>query len=578
MSDCGIDETKFFGSSVSIGGSSLPPEGQPPPLIKIKENIEEAGCSGGGSRIINIDISGELVCCDPSGNIEAADSLQEMFESDCMDFSAGGYSFENARVNSLEIASSTFIGKVPYSASLTWTDPDYGDGSVTQPSNSVQSVQNDDTVTITHTVSATGGPNKEDCDECGCNMSDVEDFVDGLISDDDSPPSPKTFSIPKNPNTSGTDCPTVTEKKDEESCFYSITKVWTIRRNLDLNASSYGDDIKVTKCTETSEDENGKETIKISGSISFDGSIACDVDCQASLKKVEDALEAEKNIALSSISGREANVSFSFSEGSSPSGNYTVTFPPEPDDSGDDTKDSASISVSFSNDGIGTVTVSGSLTANQQKLKTVSENCLCEVVDAAFKGEAGAKALAVEYYDTIKGNITDALKKIKGPCFAQSQLGNAPETEDVGECEGGSLSYSYTWTDKEEKDAQWNYNVNVSRPIEKASIQNTIGGGYCVTRSGQYSDGSVSVSGSRSQNCPDDPDFNTDAIALELAQKYSGSNNLKPQDSCTKTVVGKQEENTFDKSFKFEHNAGGGGLGRAAPVNFNLRQAGGNFK
>ena len=126
MSECGIDTSKFFGDSVSFGGSSIPPEGQPPPLIKISENIDKAGCSG-GSRVISIDISGELVCCDPQESIKNADDLIDAFSESCGDISAGGYSYKGARVNSFDVSSSSFVGKVPYSASLTWTDPDYGD-------------------------------------------------------------------------------------------------------------------------------------------------------------------------------------------------------------------------------------------------------------------------------------------------------------------------------------------------------------------------------------------------------------------------------------------------------------------
>ena len=573
MDSCGIDSSKFFGESVSFGGTSVPPSGQPPPKVTIKENIEESGCSGGGSKSVSIDIQGELVCCDPDTTISTADSMVEAFSADCGDFSGGGYSFPGARVRSFDIASSTFVGNVPYSISLVWDDPNYGDGNITDKVDSVQSVQNDDTVTITHTVSARGGVSKEDCSSCGCEMSGVEDYVNSNISGD-SAPSPQTFSLPS--GGTGGDCPTVTEKRDEENCFFSITKVWTIQRNLKLNKSAYGDDIKVTKCTETSEDEFGRVTTTISGSVSFEGSVSCDVNCGDSASKVLSALESEKSAALASNSGRKANVSSSTTEGSSPSGNYTVTFPPEPDDaSGADAKDAYCVSVSFGSDGVGTVSVNGTVTANQQKLKTMSENCLCEKAEGYFKGQGAAKGNAVKYYNMVRGKIAGALQKIQGPCFQQNQLGADPETEDEGECEGGSISYSYSWTDKESKDAQWNYTVNVTRPVEKVSIQNTIGGGYCVTRTGQFEKGSVSVSGNRSQNCPNDPNFDTDAIALQLAQEYSGGANLEAGDDCNETVVGDQENNTFNKTFTFEQGGGGGNPG----INNNQRAAGrGNFK
>jgi len=574
MSECGIDTSKFFGDSVSFGGSSIPPEGQPPPLIKISENIDKAGCSG-GSRVISIDISGELVCCDPQESINNADYLIDAFSESCGDISAGGYSYKGARVSSFDVSSSSFVGKVPYSASLTWTDPDYGDGAVTDRVNSIQSSQNDETVTITHTVSARGSTSMEDCNACNCSMSEVEEWVSSNISEDSAPPSPQTLKLPNNPEATGSDCPVVTERRDDNTCFFEITKVWTIQRNLNLTSSSYGADIKVSKCTETSEDENGKQTITISGNISFEGSSACEEDCDGASEKVKSAMEAEKSAAIASRSGRKASVSYSFSDGSSPSANYTVTFSPEPDNSDEEVKDSFSVSVSFGTDGVGTVTVNGSVTANQQKAKTVSENCLCEIVDANFKGEGAAKGNAVEYYNAVKEKLGDALQKLQGPCAEQNQLGANPESSDEGDCEGGSKSYSYSWTDKDEKDAQWNYSVNVTRPVEKVSIQNTIGGGYCVTRTGQYEDGTVSVSGSRSQNCPDDPDFNTDAIALELAQAYSGSNDLKVGEDCNKTVTGNQEENTFDKSFTFEQ---GGGVGGPRPPILNNQRAAGRGK
>ena len=569
MADCGYDSSDFIGSSPSFNGVIA--DGHPPPIVKIKEDISGGSCGFGGNKIVTIDISGELVCCDPQENISQAEALKSQFSTPCGDFSGGGYSYKAARVNSFELGSTNFIGNVPYSASLTWTDPDYPatNNNISNVVNTIQASSSDEAVTITHTVSANGAPDPK-CDSCDCKMDGVTDFVDGNISADNSPPTPKTFSIPSNPEATGADCPEVTTERDDENCYYSKTKTWTINRNISLSRSDYGKNIRVTKCRESQYDQNQRETIVISGSVSWEGSLACDVDCDDAYNSVKEALESEVSAALGSVNGRRANESKNLTNSSSPSGSYTVTFPPEPDDSDEDVKDAYSISVSFGSDGVGTVSVSGSMSANTNKHKTLSEKCLCEVVDANFNGKGDYFGKASQYYGMIKGSIAAALKKIAGPCFEDKNLNQDPETEDEKDCEEGSKGYSYTWTDKEEKDSQWNFSANVGRPIEKVSISNTIGGGYCVVRSGMFNDGNVSVNGSRNQNCPDDPDFDTDGIALQIASAYSGGGKLKKENDCTetKTVQGdKSEKSNFSASYKYE---GGGG---ARPANVNAQGA-----
>ena len=88
-------------------------------------------------------------------------------------------------------------------------------------------------------------------------------------------------------------------------------------------------------------------------------------------------------------------------------------------------------------------------------------------------------------------------------------------------------------------------------------------------QTGEYDFGTVSVNGSRSQNCPGDPDFDTDGLALQEAQAASGANNLEPQSKCSETVNGDKEKNTFSKSYKYEK--GGGG---ANPINVANGKAG----
>jgi hypothetical protein len=564
MSSCGIDTDKFFGETVSFKGYVFGGSGQPPPKVDIKEDIsEDEGCSL-GTRSYSIQIQGEFVCCDPQQKVSLVNSMLSLQAGSCGDFSGGGLSLKAARLSSLDISSSNYIDNVPYSATILWTDPSYGNGAISNPVDSVQAVENDDSVTITHTVSASASLTPEDCQECeDCDIRPVIQFVESKISPDSQPPSPSSFSIPKNPNLKGSDCPTVSEETDSEKCFFSITKVWTIQKKINLYADEYGEDIVVTKCEEESTDENQETTITISGSVSYEASAACELSCSDNLKKVTTALNQEIENAISSRSGREHNISKSINEGSNPSASYTVTFPPNPDDSGPNCKNTFNVSVSFGTDGVGTVTVNGSAIANQSKLKTQSENCLCEAAEDCYDGGAEAKSLAMGYYDIVKSNMESTMRALQGPCYESNSLNNNPTDENVDDCEGGSKNYSFTWKDEEQCDGinnggSWNYSVNVSRPVEIVSIQPTLGGGYCVVRSGKYTEGTVSVSGGK-ENCPDAKPLDADAESLALAKKFSGANNLVAQDGCEETVVGDQEENSFNKSFKWDPNNGGGG-------------------
>lgn len=558
MADCGYNDGDLTGSPVYFDGGRVGGS-HPHPVVKIKESVEGSQCGFGGSKSIDISIEGELVCCDPVEKVSAASALESQFSNHCGDFSTSSYSYNGCRVQSLDVSQSNYRDNVSYSVSLVWVDPDYpssSSGKVTDVTDSIQSSENDDSVTVTHTVSASAAQSS-DCDSCGCDLSDVQDFVNGRISS--SCPTPQTISLPGNKSATGIDCPEVSEDQDDSNCSFSVSKTWTILKNLDFSASSYGPDLKVTKCRQVQYDTNQKQTITISGNISWEAAAGCQQNCGDALDEVKSALESEIQKAKSSNAGKKANEQKSWNDSFPPSANYSVTFPPDADDDQAKTKDNYTISISFGSDGVGTVTVSGSCSANQQGSKTSSENCLCEDVDAEFAGEAKYRGEAMKYYNSAKGNLGDALKKLQGPCAENNQLNPKAENSEEGDCEGGSKSFSYTYTDKAEKDAQWNYSVNVSKPIEKVSIKNTLGGGYCVHRSGECDFGTASVNGSRSQNCPKDPDFDTDALALGFAQDISGANNLEPQSTCSETVNGDQEKNTFNKSYKYEGCGGGGG-------------------
>lgn len=565
MTDCGYSEADLTGHPVFFGGSQVA-NGHPYPAVKINETTEGGKCGFGGEKSVSISIEGELVCCDPSEKLATADSLASQFAEHCGDFSAGSYDYENCRVQSLDISQSHYRENVSYSISLLWVDPDYPDGEegkVTDVTDSIQSSENDDSVTVTHTVSASASLSSADCDSCGCEMDGVQEFVRSRISENC--PKPQTINLPNNKNATGIDCPEITEEQDASNCSFSITKTWTILKNLDLLSSGYGENIKVTQCRQSQFDENQKETITVSGNINWEAPVGCEEDCNASLSKVLSVLNSEISKAKSSNKGRKANVQKGWTDSFPPSANYSITFPPEPDDFGEEYKDNYSISISFGTDGIGSVSVSGSLVANQQAAKTSSENCLCEIVDAAFEGEQKYFGEAKKYYDIIKDKMGDTIKKLQGPCGEDNKLNPNAESSDENDCEGGSKSYSYSYTDKEEKDAQWNYSINVNKPIEKVSIKNTLGGGYCVHKTGEFEFGSVSVNGSRSQNCPGDPEFDTDGLALELASKATGTNNLEPESRCSETVNGDKEKNTFNKSFKYEN--GGGNAGAVNVLN-----------
>ena len=542
MANCGTNQGKFMGSAVMFNGQVA--SGHPPPTVSIDIKTEDGSCGIGERRTATINLSGELICCDPQTKIDARETLVTQFSKACGDFSAGAESFKGARVQSFDISSSDYLSNVSYSASLTWEDPNFSGGApaVKNATDSVQASETDDSITVTHVVSATGLPPQE-CDECDCDFSEAKSFVNSKISS--SCPTPKTIDLP-----SGVDsCEETVTESDSNSCYYSKTKTWTFdKKKLLKKQSPYGDEISHSQCIEEQTDQFGQVTTTISGNVDVDAE-NCDISCGDLYSKVVKAVNAEADKAAQQYNGPfEPNISKSFNDAEPPSGSYTVTLEPPPTQAGATKKEDVSVSVSFSGDGVGSVSVSGSVSnlLPSSGAKSLSSKCLCEglsLEEDKFEGQARS------YYEKIKQKLGDALDKLAGPCSDEATL--KKENSDIRDCEDGSISFSMNFTDKKESDQEWSWSLDLSRPLEKVSVVPTMGGGYCVTKTGNYSDGSISVSGNKNQNCPDDGNIDPDSFAKDLGAQAAGGNPLKDgAQNCSTTTSG-EDDLSFNKTYNF---------------------------
>jgi len=561
---------------VFFNGNQVAPD-MPPPEVHVSQTINNGSCSGkDAGKYGVVTLNGIFACCEPEEKIAARESLLALFAKDCGTLEVDQNIFENVRVRQVSVGSSNYLDNVPYSVTLDWIDENYGSAFLVQNISSVVSAQeDDDKVSITHTVSAQAS-NSGDCEDCTCDMTEPTKWVLGEISD--APPVPATISIPKNPLSETLNCPNIEESIDLASCTHTLSKTWVLYKNI-VTEDDWDDNKSVTSTyvKTISEDRNQRETINHSGTLTYNMSPSCENPHDPKYMEVlEDILKTvfEKYDAFSSKVD-ERNITKSESP---PSISWSITFLPDPiEDERGKTIDEYCMSAAMSRDGVTTITLSGNLRANENyPFATVSRNCKCEAVEEAWD-PAKYFPIASEYYQRFKGHFgQDIMKKLMGPCFEQSELNPNLENENVREGkEDCSKNYSFTWTDKKEMDREWNYTVDITDPIEKVNITPllNIDSGYrfCVVKSNEFSEGRVTINGQRTQDCPDDPIWDKDAVAKTLAQNaLPGYDLFEVDDHCnTETIYafGKEHPSRFSKTFKFEH-ASACQSGKVKPTEF----------
>lgn len=556
MAQCNYDN---LGTQSFFNGAQIAP-GMPPPLVTLTEDVDSGSCSGYDARkSVNIRVEGELVCCDSDQKISVREALLSQFSNSCGNFSAGGNSYDDAKVQGIDISQSHYRDNVSYSISLLWVDPSYPNAviaKISNPSSVISADEDDQKVTIKHSVSAQAAENVA-CGDCACDIGPVKAWVSGEISQ--SAPSPNSIQLPQNRGGDTLNCSDISEEVNLGDCSYSITKTWVIaKKPVSVEDNDGNDNITATRCHTVSYDRNQKKTDSYTGTITYVGaSVSCDDPNDPKfMTEVEDVLNAE----IARISGKGKVTSKSITKSEPASANYSIEFAPDPDsDIRGKTLDEYNISTSFGTDGIITVTVSGSLKANQNyPYSTVSRNCKCEAVEKAWE-EGKYKGIADKAYNEIKEYLNDdIIMKLVGPCFDIAGALN-PEATSESIKEGKqdcSKNYSFTWDNRKQIDAEWDYSVTINRPIEQVSIKPLLNGGFCVIE-GDEDEGTISVNGRRSQDCPDDPEWDKDQVALEIAQGFLPEEDLEEdQEGCVTTIetpVG-PKTSEFSKSFTYGGN------------------------
>ncbi len=585
---CGIDISEFPEAKKSIFGGEIIADGHPPPVVSINENIESGNCSGfNAEKAVTININGELVCCDPEGKLDAKDELLEQFSVACGDFEVDGHTFENCRVQNVDVSSSHYRDNVPYSISLLWVDPDFpedGNGEVDNPQSSIQASEDDERVTITHTVSAVAAANTpcEEDEECGCELDGVIAWVESEISDE--VPLPKTISLPDNPEGDGANCYDEDIEQDDANCSYSISRTWTLlKKPAKLDAEDYGNNIVVKKCRTNTENSRFKDgeyitetTLSYNGNVSWEGSARCEEDCDKALGEVKQVLNKIVDDILGTVDREPSTLSVTTTDSRPPSGNYSITFNPPADedpDSPEGINDERNVSVSMGEDGIITVVASGTLGIDgSYRLRTEDCRSKCEIINDAWDASK-YPAIAKKVYNSFRSALgTELLEKLQGECSETPVLNPEPTSssfsQDEDTCE---INYSYTFTDAVEQSEHegWSYTVTVTKPIDSVSISPLLNGGFCVIR-GAKKEGTINVSGQREQSCEDDPEFDLDKEAFRIASGILPGEDLREEDTgCTTTRNGDDRTTSFNKTYKY-----GGGFG-GAQAGISVTQLGG---
>lgn len=602
---CGLDLEDFPEIKKSSFNGQIIADGMPPPKVTITENIDKGGgCSNvDGEKSVTISISGELICCDPQGKIDAREDLLSQFSVPCGDFEVDENIFENSQVKSIDVSSSNYRDNVGYSISLLWVDPDFPDtdmGKIANPSNTIQASEDDETVTITQTVSAQAAKNTS-CGEsaaCECSMSDVEAWVDGQISS--SAPTPMTIKIPSG---DGGNCYEEETERDESNCSYSITRTWRINKKSSDDEDDK--DLEVNQCRTVSTNYRyNKDNEYISEvSYSYDGDVSwnsttnCEEGCEegesedddgSALSKVTSKLDSLIDSILSLHNREPSSISRTVTESESPSGSYSISFepPPEDEETDDDSppgiKDSCNISASLNSDGIITVTVSGTFSADLENREDGDCRTACELVNENWD-ESKYSGKAQTTYNKFKEALgPDVLSKFQGDCASSQQLNpeavNSSVSEDSSDC---SKSYSFTYSDVIEPNPSqkgWSYSASVTKPMNSITIEPLLNGGYCVTR-GPEKEGTINVSGSREAGCTEEGEsFDADAEALRFASSILPGEDLREESGgCQTSNSDGGAPSSFNKTYKYggessDSNSGSGvninNQGGGAPTDF----------
>ncbi len=540
--------------------------GMPPPEVHVKQTINNGSCSGkDAGKYGVISINGIFACCEPEDKINAREELLTLFSTDCGSLRVDENIFENVRVKQVSVGSSNYLSNVPYSVTLDWVDSEYGSAFLVQNLSSVVVAEEDDEkVSVTHTVSAQAS-NSGECQDCTCDISEATKWVLAEIAE--SCPAPATISIPKNPLSETLNCPNIEETVDLASCSHTLSKTWNIYKNI-VTEDDWDDNHSVTSTyTKTiSEDRNQRQTITHNGTLTYNMVPSCENPHDPKYMEVLEGILEKVFEKYDAYSAQVDERNITKSE-SPPSISWSITYLPDPiEDKRGQTIDEYCMSAAISNDGVTTITINGTLRANENyPFATVSRNCKCEAVEEDWDPEKYFP-LANEYYKRFKGHFGDSImKKLMGPCYEEVSLNPNAETDTVKEGkEDCSKSYTFVFTDKKELDREWNYTVDISDPIERVNISpllnlDSSGTGYkfCVVKTNEFSEGRITINGARTQDCPDDPIWDKDAVAKTLAQNVMpGFDLVEVDDHCNiETVyeIGKEHPSRFSKSFKFEH-------------------------
>ncbi|NDG51757.1 MAG: hypothetical protein EBY39_01865 [Flavobacteriia bacterium] len=536
-----------------------------PPTITVKQLINKGSCSGqDAGKYATLSIDGILACCDSDEKVSAREALLELFSTDCGTLEVDGNTFEHVRVKGVSVSSSSYITNVSYSITLEWVDPEYGTAfKIENPSSIISADEDDEKITVSHNVSASVS-NFGECPDCTCDITEATEWVLGNISEEC--PKPATINFPKNPMSDTLNCPNIEESVDLANCTHSMTKTWFIYKNV--VEPDDGDDNKnvtSTYCKTISEDRDQRQTITHSGTFTYNMSPSCEDPHDPKFMKVLETLLEKR---LNKYEGYGADVderSITKSE-NPPSIQWSITFLPDPvEDKRGKTIDEYCLSSSISGDGIVSITINGTLRANENyPFTTVSRNCKCEAVEEAWDPEKYFP-LANEFYSRFRTYFSeDMIKILLGPCFERGSLNPNTEQENLREGkEDCSKNYSFTWSDKKELDREWDYTVNITDPIENVSIEpmlNLDQSGepkFCVIKSNNFNDGRLSISGQKSQDCPDDPEWDVDSVARTLAENIlPGVTLIELDQRCTTETsheVGKKHPSQFSKNYRFEH-------------------------
>ncbi len=560
-----VDLGLFPAAKQATWNNNIVAPDMPPPTITVKQSINKGSCSGkDAGKYGSVTIEGILACCSPEEKIEAREQLLKLFSEDCGTLEVDGNVFEHVRVQNISISSSAYITNVNYTVSLAWVDKNYGTAfEVENPSSIISADEDEEKITVTHTVTASVS-NFGECPDCTCDISKATNFVLSNISDEC--PTPATITFPKNPMSETLNCPNIEESVDLSNCVHSMSKTWFIYKHVvEADDEDGNKNVTSTYCKTISEDRNQRETITHSGSFTYNMSPSCEDPHDPKFMAVLEKL-LEKRIEKYEGYGAEVDERSITKSESPPSIQWSITFLPDPvEDKRGPTLDEYCMNSSISGDGIISITVSGNLRANENyPFATVSRNCKCEAVAEAWDPNKYFP-IAVEFYKRFKTYFSDdAIKRLLGPCFEEGHLNPNAEKENVREGkEDCSKQYSFTWSDRKELDREWDYTVNITDPIESVSVEpmlNLDGSGdpkFCVIKSNNFADGRLSISGQKSQDCPDDPVWDVDAVARTLAENIlPGVDLIELDERCTTETsheIGKKHPSQFSKNYRFEH-------------------------